>query len=56
MKDAVLSLMRHALTFGGGFVVARGWLDEATVTAVVGAVLTIAGAAWGVVEKRGRPA
>jgi hypothetical protein len=47
-KEQVLGIVRHILTFGGGIVVSRGLLDEATMTAVVGAVITIGGALWSI--------
>ena len=52
----VLAMLRHLLTFGGGALVAKGYADDATVQAVSGAVLTIVGAIWSVVEKNQRPA
>lgn len=42
----ILGLVRHLLTFGGGWVVAQGWVDEATMTEAVGAVMTLAGIVW----------
>lgn len=50
--DMVWGLARHALTFGGGYVVAKGWLDEATMNEVVGAVMTIVGAGWSLHQKK----
>lgn len=47
-KEQVLGVVRHVLTFGGGYVVAKGFLDEATMTAVVGAIITLGGALWSV--------
>lgn len=55
MKSKVLGIVRHALTFGGGFIVAKGWLTEAMVPEVVGAVITLVGAVWSAMapEKQG---
>ena len=47
-KEQVLGIVRHILTFAGGIVVSKGLLDEATMTAVVGAVITIGGALWSI--------
>jgi hypothetical protein len=47
-KEQVLGIVRHLLTFGGGYVVAKGYFDDATLQSVVGAVVTLAGAAWSV--------
>lgn len=45
-KDQVLGIVRHVLTFAGGFIVAKGWLSEGAVPEVIGAVITIVGAVW----------
>ena len=51
MKTSILGLIRHLLTFGGGFIVGKGYLDEASMTEVVGGAMTIIGAVWSVYEK-----
>lgn len=56
MQPFALAMIRHVLTFAGGAIVARGYLDAATAEAVTGAVLTLVGAAWSLAEKRGRAA
>lgn len=50
--DMLSGLIRHILTFAGGFIVARGWLDEATLNAVIGALITLGGALWSIFAKR----
>jgi hypothetical protein len=50
----VLAMLRHLLTFAGGALAARGIVDSGTVEVVSGAVLTIVGAVWSVVEKKQR--
>lgn len=45
-KEKVMGVVRHVLTFGGGYIVARGWLDEGTVAELVGATVTIVGVVW----------
>lgn len=50
--EQVAGIIRHILTFGGGVVVSKGWLDEATMTAVVGAIVTIGGAVWSITSKK----
>lgn len=49
--DQIASILRHILTFGGGFVVAKGWISAEALPGVVGALVTIAGVIWGVVNK-----
>lgn len=46
MTPQITGLVRHILTFAGGYAVAKGLVDEATVNELVGAVITILGAAW----------
>lgn len=45
-KEKLMGVVRHILTFGGGYVVAQGWLDESTVAELVGATVTVIGVAW----------
>lgn len=47
MKDTILSLIRHALTFGGGFLVAKGLLSDTALGSLIPAVVTAIGAIWG---------
>jgi len=44
--EQIAGIVRHVLTFGGGIAVGKGWIDEVTMTAVVGGVVTIVGAVW----------
>ena len=48
----ISGLLRHLLTFGGGWMVANGWIDETTMMEVVGAVLTLVGLVWSFMSKR----
>jgi hypothetical protein len=50
-----LGIFRHVLTaLGGGLMVAKGYADESTVNAGIGAAVTLAGVAWSVIDKRAR--
>lgn len=51
-KEQVLGIIRHTLTFVGGIVVMKGLVDEATVTEIIGGVMTLAGTIWSVVDKK----
>lgn len=51
MKDTILSLIRHALTFGGGFLVAKGLLADSTLATVIPSVVTAIGALWGAYDE-----
>lgn len=51
-KEQAFGILRHALTFIGGAVVAKGYVDQAAVTEIIGAVMTLAGAVWSVIDKK----
>jgi hypothetical protein len=51
-KEKVLGIVRHILTFAGGYVVAKGLVDGQQIEEIVGAVVTIIGAAWSVLSKK----
>jgi hypothetical protein len=50
-KEQVLGIVRHTLTFVGGVLVAKGLIDGATVTEIIGGAITLAGTIWSVIEK-----
>jgi hypothetical protein len=52
MKEQVLGLIRHALTFVGGIVIAKGYIDEALTVEIIGGVMTLVGAIWSVASKK----
>lgn len=51
-KDQVLGIVRHVLTFGGGFLAAKGWTDAAGIDQIAGAVVTLVGALWSILAKK----
>ena len=46
MNDKIQGLLRHILTFIGGYLVTSGIIDEAILSEVVGAIITITGFVW----------
>ena len=50
-KASILGLIRHVLTFGGGYAVAIGLADEALTTELIGAAVTIIGGIWSIANK-----
>jgi hypothetical protein len=50
-KEQVLGIVRHSLTFIGGIIVMKGIADEATVTEIVGGIVTLTGAIWSIISK-----
>jgi hypothetical protein len=53
--DMILGLVRHILTFGGGYLISMGYLTEANVEAIIGALMTIVGVAWSIRQKQVPP-
>lgn len=52
MKNTILSFLRHLLTFAGGAVVANNpSISEANVSTTTGALIALAGAAWGMYDE-----
>lgn len=49
--DKILGIIRHVLTFGGGYLVAKGYVDEASVQDIIGGVVAIVGAVWSIAAK-----
>ena len=52
MKDAIFGIVRHVLTTLGGGLVASGALSGDDLNAAIGAVLTLGGVIWSVINKR----
>lgn len=50
-KEQFLGIVRHVLTFVGGFLVMQGLVDEAMATEISGAVVTLAGGIWSIIDK-----
>ena len=55
MNPAIIgSITRHILSVAGGFAMAKGWVDEATMQAIIGGAASSAAAYWSYVEKKRR--
>lgn len=52
MNEQVKGLIRHVLTFVGGIVVAKGWIDASSVGEIIGAVITLTGTIWSIASKK----
>lgn len=50
--DHVFGIVRTVLAAGGGYLVSKGYLDNATMLSIVGAVVTLLTAGWSVVSKK----
>jgi hypothetical protein len=50
-KEQILGITRHIMTFAGGFLVVKGYLDEGLLNELIGGTLTLAGTIWSIVDK-----
>lgn len=50
-KEQILGIVRHTLTFIGGFWVMKGITDESVVTEIIGGVMTAVGGIWSIASK-----
>ena len=53
-KNAILGVVRHILTFLGGYLSTEGWVEGEEVQTGVGAVVTLIGLIWSVRDKRNK--
>lgn len=51
-KEQVLGLLRHVLTFAGGYIVTKGLIDESLYTELIGGVMALVGTVWSIVSKK----
>jgi hypothetical protein len=52
MNDSIKSVIRHGLSFGGGFLVAKGFLSADQVNELAGAIITVMGIVWSIRKNR----
>ena len=48
----LLSLIRHGLTAGGGYIVANGYASDTQAQTITGAVLVVIGLVWSYFNKK----
>ena len=51
MEAAAISLLRHLLTFIGGALVAKGFIDTESLQELIGAIITLLSIGWMTVDK-----
>lgn len=49
-KEQILGIIRHILTFGAGFLVAKGKLDASGAETIIGAAIALVGGVWSVIS------
>ena len=50
-KEQILGIVRHVLTFVGGLLIMEGILDESIAFELSGAITTLIGGIWSVIDK-----
>jgi len=45
-KEQLLGVVRHVLTFGGGYLVSNGYINGSTLETITALIITIAGLIW----------
>lgn len=50
-KEQILGIVRHGLTFIGGILITKGFIDDATATEIIGGLITLTGTIWSVITK-----
>jgi len=51
-KEQLFGLIRHALTIGGGALVAKGIVEEGVAAEMVGIAMSILGVVWSFTSKK----
>ena len=51
-KEQLLGIVRHGLTFVGGLLLMKGLVDDAILSEISGAVITLTGAIWSIINKK----
>jgi len=50
-KEKVLGIVRHILTFAGGVIVAKGFIQETATEELIGGIMTLVGVLWSIIDK-----
>ena len=53
-KQAILGIIRHILTFGGGFMTQNGLATGEEITTGVSAAVTLVGVIWSIMSKKSK--
>lgn len=53
--ESIWQIVRYILIAAGSWATTKGWIDESTLTSVVGAIGTIFVAVWGLVARAKTP-
>lgn len=51
-QEQIFGVIRHGLSAVGGILIAKGLLDEGSLTELTGAILALTGVIWSIVSKK----
>ena len=51
-KEQILGILRHTLTFIGGFFITKGMLTESLSAELIGGVMALVGTIWSIASKK----
>lgn len=51
-KEQIMGIIRHGLTFVGGILIMKGLATDSVVSDIIGAVMTLTGSIWSIVDKK----
>lgn len=51
-KEQFLGIVRHVLTFAGGYLIAKGVVDESLFLEITAAATSLAGLVWSFISKK----
>ena len=51
-QEKILGIVRHVLTIGAGFLVAKGTIDQGQAEIVAGGLVGIIGVVWSILAKK----
>lgn len=51
-KDKILGVVRHILTMGAGYLMAKGIVDEGSAQEIIAGVMALIGVLWSVADKK----
>jgi len=50
----IQALIRHILTFAGGYIIAKGYADETLVMEIAGGAAAVIGGVWSIIKEQKR--
>jgi hypothetical protein len=50
-KEQLLGIVRHTITFIGGILITKGYIDDSILAEVAGGATALAGAIWSIIAK-----